>query len=294
MPAEAEFRLRLLPNGEFSMQSLSEGETFHPVIGARREAELLYLGQLAVPERCALPAAGPLVVWDVGLGAAGNAMHLMHCWRRQPGRDLHLVSFDLNDRALRFALEQRAGDGTLFPWLAGWDWAKTLAAHGFRLAAGGHELRWEWHLADFPDLLASPAAASLPRPELVFYDAYSPAKCWRMWRLEHWRRLRRQCGEACEIAFHSRATALRVTLLLAGFYVGYGAAIGGKEETTVAATRLSLLRKPLAADWLKSVGRSTSASPFAGESYRQAAISPRDFARLSRHPQFSLFGTDRW
>jgi hypothetical protein len=110
-----------------------------------------------------------------------------------------------------------------------------------------------------------------------------------MWRLEHWQNMRRACGERCEIAFHSRSTALRVTLLLAGFYAGYGVPIGKKEETTVAATRRDLLQRPLDANWLKMVRRSTSAQPFCGANYGQAPISTEDYAGLAAHPQFSGF-----
>jgi hypothetical protein len=107
-----------------------------------------------------------------------------------------------------------------------------------------------------------------------------------MWRLEHWQNMRRACGERCEIAFHSRSTALRVTLLLAGFYAGYGVSIGKKEETTVAATRRDLLQRPLDTAWLKMVKRSASAQPFCGDNYEQAPISAEDYAELSLHPQF--------
>jgi len=250
----------------------------------------LYLAQFSMAKRCTL-SAGPLVAWDVGLGAAGNAMHLIECWSRHPRRDLHLISFDLDDHALRYALQQRVGDENMFLWLANPDWETVLRQRGQRLQVDGCEMNWEWRLADFPALLASNDGAGLAEPEIVFYDAYSPAKCWNMWRLDHWQRMRRACGERCEIAFHSRATALRVTLLLAGFYVGYGVPVGEKEETTVAATRRDLLRRPLDAAWLEMVKRSTSARPFCGANYGQAPISGKNYAELSAHPQFSGPGT---
>ncbi|MDR2463020.1 MAG: hypothetical protein LBD30_04490 [Verrucomicrobiales bacterium] len=285
----AEFLLKQLPGGEFSMRSVNIGETFHPVIGARREAENLYLAQFNVSGRCAR-AGAPLTVWDVGLGAAGNAMHLIECWACQPQRDLRLVSFDLDDRALRFALKAHAEDETKFPWLAGWDWEKILREQGGRFTVSGRQLCWEWRLADFPGLLADPSVSWSAAPELIFYDAYSPAKCWRMWTLTHWRNVRRRCPDDCEIAFHSRATALRVTLLLAGFYVGRGVAIGEKEETTVAATRRTLLRRPLDEMWLRRVRRSTSAEPYTGGQYTQSSISAGHLAALSAHPQFQSAG----
>jgi hypothetical protein len=41
-----------------------------------------------------------------------------------------------------------------------------------------------------------------------------------------------------------------VTLLLAGFYVGIGASVGEKAETTVASNSLELIERPLGRDWL--------------------------------------------
>ena len=55
----------------------------------------------------------------------------------------------------------------------------------------------------------------------------------------------------CAMPTYSRSTMLRVTLLLAGFYVGVGHATGEKEETTIAANTLGINRRtigrPLAA-----------------------------------------------
>ncbi len=65
----------------------------------------------------------------------------------------------------------------------------------------------------------------------------------------------------CALPTYSRSTMLRVTLLLAGFYVGVGHATGEKDETTIAANDLGLIEAPLDARWLERVRRSTSAEP---------------------------------
>jgi hypothetical protein len=80
---------------------------------------------------------------------------------------------------------------------------------------------------------------------------------------------------------------LRVTLLLAGFYVGTGHATGHKEETTIAANSLDLVENPLGASWLNRVRRSTSAEPLHGPAYRQAPLTPTSFDQLRLHPQFN-------
>jgi hypothetical protein len=69
-----------LRNGARSIRALAEAETFHPVIGPAREAEALYVRQLRLPERVR-EASGEFVVWDVGLGAAANALTVIQLVR---------------------------------------------------------------------------------------------------------------------------------------------------------------------------------------------------------------------
>ena len=70
---QTSYSLVYLRNGACSVRSLAEDETFHPVIGPAAEAEALYVRQLRLPERVqATP--GEFVIWDVGLGAAANAL----------------------------------------------------------------------------------------------------------------------------------------------------------------------------------------------------------------------------
>ena len=86
---------------------------------------------------------------------------------------------------------------------------------------------------------------------------------------------------------YSRATMLRVTLLLAGFFVGIGHATGEKEETTIAANTLELLDEPLEKKWLERVRNSKSAEPMVEPVYEQRRISAESWERLNNHPQFS-------
>ncbi len=91
----------------------------------------------------------------------------------------------------------------------------------------------------------------------------------------------------CALATYSRSTMLRVSLLLAGFVVGVGHATGEKEETTLAANTLELIREPLDRRWLLRARRSTSAEPLREAVYRQARLSPETWERLQQHPQFA-------
>jgi hypothetical protein len=90
----------------------------------------------------------------------------------------------------------------------------------------------------------------------------------------------------CALPTYSRSTLLRVTLLLAGFFVGAGHATGEKEETTLAANTPALIGKPLDRAWLSRARRSTSAEPLREPLYRQRPLSTETWDQLLAHPQF--------
>jgi hypothetical protein len=152
---------------------------------------------------------------------------------------------------------------------------------------------WEARWGDFPSLLGKETASGhpprgLPAPDAILFDAYSPAKNPEMWTLVLFRSLYRCLDphRPCSLATYSRSTLLRVTLLVAGFYVGVGHATGEKEETTLAANSLSLIAQPLGADWLRRARRSTSAEPLHQPVYHQAPLAPATWEHLLAHPQF--------
>ncbi|MCX6894089.1 MAG: hypothetical protein NTZ16_00975 [Verrucomicrobia bacterium] len=71
-----DYQLVRLNNGICSVRSLADAETFHPVVGPVAEAEALYVNQLRLRERLA-KHSGEFVIWDVGLGAAANALTVL-------------------------------------------------------------------------------------------------------------------------------------------------------------------------------------------------------------------------
>jgi hypothetical protein len=85
---------------------------------------------------------------------------------------------------------------------------------------------------------------------------------------------------------YTRSNLVRVSLLLAGFYVGAGHATGEKEETTIAANTLSLITEPLDQKWLARVRKSTSAEPLWEPIYRQSPLTEATWEKLRQHPQF--------
>ena len=110
-----------------------------------------------------------------------------------------------------------------------------------------------------------------------------------MWTLRVFENLFRALDpqRPCALPTYSRSTILRVTLLLAGFFVGVGHATGEKEETTIAANDLSLISEPLDRRWLERALRSHSAEPLHEPAYARAPLLPATAEKLRRHPRFN-------
>jgi tRNA U34 5-methylaminomethyl-2-thiouridine-forming methyltransferase MnmC len=283
------YKLVKLASGVHSVHSLAHQETFHPVIGPVAEAEALYVRQLGLVERMR-SNAGEFVIWDVGLGAAANVLTVLRA-TRESARSLRLVSFDNTLEPLKFALEHRENLG----YLAGYEkqLEQLLRKNRVSFANDRQSVDWEIHLADFPTSLTQSAAETLPRPHAIMFDAFSPAKNPAMWTQPLFANIFRLLdpGRPCALPTYSRSTMLRVTLLLAGFFVGVGHATGEKEETTIAANTLALIAEPLDSKWLQRAHRSDSAEPMWEPVYRQARLSPATWEKLRRHPQFISSGS---
>src|SRR5579863_1423715 len=97
------YRIVEVARGVHSVHSMAHRETFHPVIGPVAEAEALYVRQLRLAERLR-SHTGDFVIWDVGLGAAANAVTVLRSMRGIPG-SIHLLSFDRTLEPLEFALQ---------------------------------------------------------------------------------------------------------------------------------------------------------------------------------------------
>jgi hypothetical protein len=277
------YKLVRLANGTFSIHSLAEDETFHPVVGPVAEAQALYVNQLKLRQRLQTHA-GDFVIWDVGLGAGGNVLTVFAA-TADLACPLRVVSFDRTTEALRFALEHAAALGYVEPYRGPAQDFLSLGRAAFR--NGAQPVLWEMQLGDFPDFLRR--APSVPTPHAILFDAFSPAKNPAMWSAPFFADLYRWLdpGRPCAMPTYSRSTMLRVTLLLAGFFVGIGHATGEKEETTLAANTLALLDQPLPRSWLRRARHSKSAEPMRESVYRQAPLTAATWEKLQQHPQFN-------
>ena len=100
---ESGYKIVQLANGIYSVHSLVERETFHPVIGPAAEAEALYVKQLRLRERLE-KHSGEFVIWDVGLGAAANVLTVLRATKDIPSQ-LRVISFDHKIEPLAFAAD---------------------------------------------------------------------------------------------------------------------------------------------------------------------------------------------
>lgn len=297
------YKIVKLAGDVYSVHSVAQGETFHPVIGPVAEAEALYVRQLRLPERKAAHR-GEFVIWDVGLGAAANVLTIL-CATRETKCPLRILSFDCTLEPLRFALEHARELG----YFGGYEAAveSILRNERAEFVDGARNVFWDLHLGDFPTLLAnnlrgrlvppllgerdgvrasnSPQLAS---PHAILFDAFSPAKNPAMWTAPLFANLFRHLDPTrpCALPTYSRSTMLRVSLLLAGFFVGAGHATGEKEETTIAANTLELISEPLDKKWLARARNSTSAEPLWEPIYRQARLTDDTWEKLRQHLQF--------
>jgi tRNA U34 5-methylaminomethyl-2-thiouridine-forming methyltransferase MnmC len=278
------YKLVKLASGVHSVHSLAHQETFHPVIGPVAEAKALYVRQLGLANRLR-ESTGEFVIWDVGLGAAANALTVLH-ETREIGASIRLVSFDNTIEPLKFALQH----GDSLGYVGGYEGQleSLLGEKQVSFANGKQTVKWEVHLADFPTFVGRPESDTLPKPHAIMFDAFSPAKNPEMWTQPLFANIFRLLDpkRPCALPTYSRSTMLRVTLLLAGFFVGVGHATGEKEETTIAANTLELITEPLDAKWLQRAHRSGSAEPMWEPMYRQARLSTETWEKLRLHPQF--------
>ena len=276
------------PQGFSSIRQLSSGEVMHSVNRPSDEANRLYVEQSGLAARLLKNDGvdGELVIWDVGLGAASNAMAALACFEKihtEKGADnlrpLRMVSFECDLDPLTLA----ARFASHFPHLR--HGAPHSILESGRWQHASELLTWELHKGDFRDFIEVAAV-----PDLIFYDPFSAKTDTGLWTPEIFKRIVAHCApKSAELYTYSAATAVRVSLLTAGFFVAPGVGTGPKADTTLAFTRASAHQEHpaspilLGEEWLGRWRRSDSKFP------RNLAESERPaFERqIEGHPQFA-------
>jgi queuine tRNA-ribosyltransferase len=260
------FGVHVSPHGFASIEHLASGERMHSVNAPDGEAESVYVNQsVAIAE--ALDGTRAITVWDVGLGAAHNAMALVRALDAAPAHaPVEIVSFERDLDALRLALAHTGPFAHLrHP-------APHLLGHRGRFERD--RLTWRLVEGDFLERFAAE-----PAPDVIFYDPFSSKVDSPLWSLATFRALRAHLAGAVELITYTNSTAIRSSLLAAGFHVARGVPSGPKEETTIALTVPMRGHTLLGREWLER--RARSSAPCAAD------VDPAEVERAIRaHPQF--------
>ncbi len=280
-----DFEVHASPKGFSSIRQISSGEVMHSVSPPAEEAERLYVGQSFLAQRLReSDRTDALVIWDVGLGAASNAMAALFCFEKcfdesNGGvRPLTMVSFENDLDPLRLA-SKHSGH---FPHLHHRAPAEILSMGRYAHSSG--LLHWELREGDFLEHMGS-----APVPDHIYYDMFSAKTGNGLWGSDVFTRIMRHCGtRSAELYTYSVSTAVRTALLAAGFFVAKGAPTGPKASTTIAFTEASGARshpgKPelLDEEWLTRWRRSQSQYPVNISEDEKADLE----RRIETHPQF--------
>ena len=151
--------------GAISIRNKLVNEIMHNPVGPWVEANSLYISQSNLKELLSKTEAPELVVFDVGLGAAANALATLHCARSIGNpRKLRLISFERDLELLKYALTHadrfehfRGYEEILENFLEAKSWTDA-------------NISWELRHGDFLDLIDQ----EQHQADLVFYDPYSP------------------------------------------------------------------------------------------------------------------------
>ena len=269
----------------------TSGEVMHSVSDPIEEARTLYVDQSRVVAKAHRNSASsePLVIWDVGLGAAANAMATILALEESLNaltkeereafrvRKVVMVSFENDLDALRLALRHPG-------------WFKHLRHRAPNALlkdglwqSGCETLEWRLVADDF-----AKTKHLAPRPDIIYFDPFSLKTDQGLWTLDAFQELHELCASgATELFTYSTSTAVRSALLAAGFYVAKGAATGPKAETTIAMTRdarhADHPHELLGQDWLERWNRSDAKTPFG---VKEDSAKELWLKRIIAHPQF--------
>jgi queuine tRNA-ribosyltransferase len=252
----------------------ASGELMHPLTDPMTEARELYVEQSGLARQLADDTAGELVLWDVGLGAATNALAAIECFdeclgARTAVRPMRVVSFEIDLDALKLA----AMHTDRFQYLK--HPAPRALIENSSWRSRQTPLQWDLVLGDFAEKFVE-----APSPDLVYFDPFSFKTDSPLWTPAFFEKLHQKLSAKPVLLFtYSSSTAIRARLLAAGFYVGRGRGTGAKGETTIALNQGALKAFPkdrlLGADWLEKWRRSDARE-----------LAQVEDARIRQHPQF--------
>ena len=242
--------------GFYSIHDNASGETMHSVIDPMIESKLLYVDQSDLRSHLSIKNSEPLVIWDVGLGAASNAMAAVReieSLNKENGakRAVHLVSFENDLDSIRLALK----NPSLFPHVKH-SAPSSIVRNGFWENSASN-IQWRLFTGDFIENFEK-----APAPDIIYYDMYSLNFNDRLWSMQLFKKIFDLCDKKhARLITYTVSTRIRAALLAAGFSVCYVIGSGPKAETTIAFTSFDDAQthpKPIGKEWLARWKRSTA------------------------------------
>ena len=257
MLVKSRFEIVTTTAGAVSIRNNEVNEIMHNPVGPWVEANSLYIDQSGLKNLLSKTDEEELVLFDVGLGAAANALAALACAQSiSHSRPFRIISFERDLELLHFACEH----AYRFEHFKGYENALQLILNQGNWSDGN--ISWELRQGNFLEKIET----EIYKPHLIFFDPYSPKVNNEMWTLECFKKIRAISRAESEggtsFYTYSQATHIRVALMRAGFFVGYGSSTGLKAETTQAATQFQQLKSPLAKIWFDRWEKSTLRYPY--------------------------------
>ncbi|TGM59889.1 tRNA guanosine(34) transglycosylase Tgt [Leptospira adleri] len=234
-----DYEIRENKEGKYwSVRQRSSGEVMHSVNDPSEEAKSLYVIQSGLSEKLSdrlrdskeSKAANPFVIWDVGLGAATNSMAAIRCYEEVDSPiPMNMISFECDLDPFRLAMRNIG----CFPHLFHKAPRSILEKGNWTSVSGG--LQWDLVEGDFEKTFSTQKI-----PDLVYYDPFSFKTDSKLWQPDFLKKLflfLQGDPKNTMLITYSASTAVRSSLIFAGFWVGKGAGTGPKSETTVAYTK---------------------------------------------------------
>lgn len=202
-------------DGSLTLRHPEWDEEYHSHMGARTEAEELYIARSGIKE---VPvAARDLSILDVGLGLAYNAFATLHAWAScaQPG-SWEMVSLEINPDLVETL---SSGDA---PWMTNWsqswrEWALALqktATHQWQatITHPSSVARFQWTIVT-GHAKAVDWKAVLQRPvDFIWQDPFSPQKNPVLWDADWFARVRDVSAPDATLMTYSVARVVRDAL----------------------------------------------------------------------------------
>jgi len=242
--------------GFHSIRHIKSGEIMHSVIEPLTEAKTLYIEQSELAEMLNTIPDDELVIWDVGMGSATNAMAaILECEKlyseNSIRKSVRIVSFENDLDSFRLTVQ----NPSLFHHVRHSAPASILKNSSWR--SDVFNIEWNLIEGDFLDHLEKSN-----QPHCIFFDPFSLNTNGTLWNYTVFKRIFNHCkNRPAKLFTYSSSTMVRGALLAAGFYTGSGKGTGPKTDTTAAFTSLDVKNsdiKLLGVEWLERFKRSSA------------------------------------